>query len=213
MNKPLFILIIILFLSGCASKHYEETATGKLSGKLTVQWTRPDEFLFVPDEDDPLTFERSNGQLIIPKNMPTDGGSIPRVFWVFNSFSPWGYAPAFIIHDWLFHMKYCRIPSNEKYDVLIAGQIISEVMKTMMNNYPDVEENKFVLYSMNQAVTSDTAKDLWDNGKCPPPEAQKQIRARAFALYGDTGFEDNIKSEDNVDQVKDLQKMKLTIEF
>ncbi|MCL1124174.1 DUF1353 domain-containing protein [Shewanella surugensis] len=213
MKKHFFIFVVILFLFGCVSQHYEETATGKLSGKLKVEWISPDEFQFLPDKDDPLTFERSNGQFIQPAEMQTDGGSVPRVFWVFKSFSPWGYAPAFIIHYWLFHMKYCNISGNEKYDVLVAGQIMSEIMKTMMSKYPEIEENKFVLYSMNQAVTSDTAKDLWDNGKCPSKETQNKIRARALALYGDTDFEGNIKSEDKAKQDDNSLKMVFTIEF
>lgn len=213
IKKHRVILLFVLFLSGCVSQYYEETATGRLSGKLKVQWISPDEFQFLPDKDNPLTFERSNGEFIQPAEMQTDGGTIPRVFWVFSSFSPWGYAPAFIIHDWLFHMKYCNIPGNEEYNVFIAGQIMSEVMKTMMNKYPNIEENKFVLYSMNQAVTSDTAKDLWDNGKCLSSKAQQQIRSRAFAIYGNIDFEGNVKPENKADQMNDSPKMEFTIEF
>nr|WP_249779640.1 DUF1353 domain-containing protein [Bradyrhizobium sediminis] len=34
--------------------------------------------------------------------MYTDGGSIPRIAQIFNGLSPWGFGPAYIVHDWIF---------------------------------------------------------------------------------------------------------------
>ena len=132
MSRSLGCLLLALLSSGCAAWHYEQVKPGGLGGKLLVQWIEPDKFILVPDKDKPLTFVRHNKESIAPGRMYTDGGSIPRPFQVFRSYSPWGYAPAFIIHDWLFHAKHCKIPGHEKYDVEDAAWIMSEVMKTMM---------------------------------------------------------------------------------
>ncbi|ODB36221.1 MULTISPECIES: DUF1353 domain-containing protein [Pseudoalteromonas] len=168
--KQLGILFFITFcLCGCASKHFNDTEAGKLSGKLKVQWLKPDQFLFIPDKDDPLTFHRSSGESISPGAMYTDGGSIPRPLWAFRNYSPWGYAPAFIVHDWLFEMKHCGLPGSANYDVFIAGQVMSEIIKTLMQQHPDIEENKFVMYSMYEAVTSKIAQKLWLEGGCKQP--------------------------------------------
>lgn len=166
----LLSLLLALLLSGCASVHYEKVKTGELGGKLLVQWIEADKFILVPDKDKPLTFVRYNSESIIPGLMYTDGGSIPRPFQVFRDYSPWGYAPAFIIHDWLFHARHCKIPGYERYDVEDAAWIMSEVMKTMMEE-PKIGVHKLTLYSMFEAVRSPIAKDLWDTGKCeqPPP--------------------------------------------
>ena len=95
----LLALLVPILLSGCATYHYNHTPPGQLSGKLIVEWYKPNLFRYIPDSSDPLTFVRSNGDIVKPKEMYTDGGSIPRAFWVFKNYSPWGYGPAFVAHD------------------------------------------------------------------------------------------------------------------
>lgn len=147
---------------------YEEFHVGSLKGKLIVQWWEPDKFVFLPDKDDPLTFKRSNGETIVPNRMFTDGGSIPRQLWIFRNYSPWGYAPAFIVHDWLFHMKHCGLPGNDKYNHEIAATVMAEVTKTLMET-KKVDVAKLTLLSMYEAVDSGIAKTYWDTGKCELP--------------------------------------------
>lgn len=147
---------------------YEDFQVGSLKGKLIVQWWEPDKFVFLPDKDDPLTFKRSDGATITPGRMFTDGGSIPRPLWIFRQYSPWGYAPAFIVHDWLFHMKHCGLPGNDKYNYEIAATVMAEVMKTMMET-KKVDVAKLTLLAMYEAVDSSIAKTYWDNGKCELP--------------------------------------------
>lgn len=165
-TQLLYIAMLVPVLTACASNHYQKTQVGQLSGKLVVQWLKPDEFMFVPDKEKPLKFVRGNHQVIIPERMYTDGGSIPRPLWAIKNYSPWGYAPAFIIHDWLFEMKHCNLEGNEDYDVYEAAQVLSEVIKTLMEKNEDVEENRFVLYSMHKAVSSGIAAGLWEHGTC-----------------------------------------------
>lgn len=167
--RNLLLTMVILITSGCASVHYDRTKPGELHGKLIVQWIDHDEFIFLPDKDKPLTFTRHNKEKITPGSMYTDGGSIPRPFWVFRSYSPWGYAPAFIVHDWLFEMKHCEYDGHEDYDHEEAAWIMSEVMKTMMLQDESSLPDKFTLYTMFEAVRSPLAKKYWETGKCAPP--------------------------------------------
>jgi hypothetical protein len=167
--RILLLTIVLFILSSCATIHYSQTKPGELKGKLIVQWVDYDKFVFIPDPNTPLTFTRFNKDKITPRVMYTDGGSIPRPLWAFRGYSPWGYAPAFIIHDWLFHMKYCQIPGNEKFTVEEAAWVLSEVMKTIM--VKDVVD-KFTLYTMFEAVRSPIATNLWNTGKCEQPTFQ-----------------------------------------
>lgn len=172
-NHTVLIFIFLIIILGCTSNHYKRTKVGTLTGKLQVQWVEPDKFLFVPDKENPLTFIRHNNQSITPGTMYTDGGSIPRPLWAIKNYSPWGYAPAFIVHDWLFKMKRCNIAGNEAYDVHVAAQIMSEVIKTLMAKNENIKENQFVLYSMHRAVSSKVAENWWHNGKCEQPASNK----------------------------------------
>src|SRR5262249_41845045 len=45
---------------------------------------------------------------IVPEDMFTTGGSVPRVFCSIPGLSPWGLGPAYIIHDWLFFVHRCK---------------------------------------------------------------------------------------------------------
>jgi hypothetical protein len=181
--KALVALAATLLVSGCDDIYtgwlYDRTATGMLKGKLVVEWVDQDRFIFVPDAQEPLTFTRKNNEVVRPERMYTDGGSIPQALRALKSYSPWGYAPAFIIHDWLFVMKHCRIPGYEKYDAEIAATVMAEVMKTVMENPKYGGPNKLVHYSMYEGVRSKTAKDYWDNGACDTPSGPKSVSGAA----------------------------------
>jgi len=167
------LLVCVVFTTGCASLHYKKINSGTLKGKLLVQWIDYDKFIFTPSKNDPLVFIRYNQKEIKPGKMYTDGGSIPRALWVLKSYSPWGYAPAYIIHDWLFEMKHCGLQGNEEYDHKIAANVLAEVVKTLMEDSRYGGENKLVLYTLHKAVSSDIAKSLWYNGTCDIPRIQK----------------------------------------
>ena len=55
---------------------------------------------------------RAPGNTIQPGLMYTDGGSIPKVAQVFKGLSPWGYAPAYMIHDWMFVARHCIVDGS-----------------------------------------------------------------------------------------------------
>src|SRR6202035_300430 len=166
-------LILALSAPTCSlarAKGYDHVRVGKLEGKLLVQWLEPDKFLFIPDTVKPLKFTRSDGKVIQPGRMLTDGGSIPRPLWILRSYSPWGYAPAFIVHDWLFVMKHCKLPGYDQYTHRDAADVMAEVMKTMMET-GRVDVDKGTLEWMHMAVSSSIAGRLWENGSCVPPPA------------------------------------------
>ena len=166
MMRNIFIVAVIFLLFGCATHHYSVTKPGELKGKLKVEWIEPDKFIFRPDKDNPLTFTRYNNDTIKPGIMYTDGGSIPRPLWALRNYSPWGYAPAYIIHDWLFHMKNCQLSGYEKLTLEEAAWVLSEVMKTLMEKQG---QDILTLYSVFEAVKSPVASNLWNSGICEEP--------------------------------------------
>jgi hypothetical protein len=86
---------------------------------------------------------------------------------VFKNYSPWGYAPAFVIHDWLFHIKHCRIGAYKSYDLNEAANVMAEIMKTMMVS-GKVEQDPLTVDLMHAAVVSPVAQKYWDEGRCEP---------------------------------------------
>ena len=179
-SKVLAVLVATLFLSGCTdwffNRFYSKTDTGELKGKIIVEWIDQDRFIFIPDPKKPLTFRRKNNEIIKPGRMYTDGGTIPAALRAVKSYSPWGYAPAFIIHDWLFVMKACHLDGFEKYTLDKAATVLAEVMKTVMENPKFGGPNKLVHYSMYEAVRSKAAKDYWEHGKCNTPTGTRSLR-------------------------------------
>lgn len=171
------LLAGLFALGGCADFHYRHTAAGTLHGKVVVEWYKPNLFVYRPDGTSPLTFKRSNGAVIQPELMYTDGGSIPRAFWVFRNYSPWGYGPAFIVHDWLFQMQHCKLPGYQNYTLKDAATVMSEIMKTLMETPGFDYGSKSSMYLMYEAVQTAPARDSWEHGSCITPETLLVERA------------------------------------
>ena len=186
-NKTLLLVVSCLLATGCAGRHYDRTQVGVLEGDLIVEWRKPNSFVFIPSETEPLKYTRaSNGDVIQPDRIWTDGGSIPRQFWVFKNFSPWGYGPAFIIHDWLFHMQDCDLDGNDDYDIKTAAVIMSEVMKSLMEDPEFDYGSETSMYLMYKAVQTEPAQRAWSDGECRPVlEAPLTKPDRVFGLSFD----------------------------
>ena len=164
---------------------YDALPPGTLKGKLVVQWLEPDVFLFIPDPKSPLTFVRSTGQTITPGRMLTDGGSIPRPVWILRNYSPWGFAPAFIVHDWLFSITHCQVAGHEQYSLEESGRVMAEVMKTMIAQ-KRIDASGLTVTSMYMAVVSPVARHSWETGRCnPPPSGFTGTPIRQFELNFD----------------------------
>ena len=168
------VFFLIACLVGCASQPYRETPSAKFSGALDVRWVKNDYFLFLPNKDDPLTLVRENGTSIRPGRMYTDGGSIPRFLWGIKGYSPWGYAPAYIVHDWLFEAHQCNQAPDNTYTLSDSVSVMAESLKAVMEANPEVR-NYFVFDSVVAAISSPIAERLWDKGICKSPPFDIQI--------------------------------------
>ncbi len=150
---------------------YDSISTGKFNNLPRLYWNNRDNFIFSFDEDAPFSFEMSNGTLVTPQRMETNGGSIPRILHLFSKFSPWGYAPAFILHDWIFSAKRCGYEPFASWSLEDAADLMAESMKTLMEvGYVDfdgnrriMEKSELTLLMMRYAVVTGKARDLWEN--------------------------------------------------
>ncbi len=177
----LSLIIVVGILGGCSDFEYNKLQTGKLKGRLIIEWISRDSFRFIRHSTDPLRFTRFDGTTITPDTMVTDGGSVPAALRSVKTYSPWGFGPAFVIHDWLFQMKSCKLPGYEKLTLETSADIMAEIIKTMMEAKDYGEPDKLTLYSMHQAVKSRYAKDMWDNGVCVQVPSRAAKRARGMA--------------------------------
>ena len=167
MLAPGLLFASVLLLSGCASPGYGDTSSATFSGKLDVRWVGNNYFLFVPNPQSPLTLERADGSTITPGLMFTDGGSIPKMFWGIEGYSPWGYAPAYMVHDWLFVTEHCKDHPDSKYTFEDSVTVMAEAMKAIMESNTKVR-NYFVFDTVVGAIDSPIAEKLWEKGKCVP---------------------------------------------
>jgi hypothetical protein len=187
MRKAVFVPLIslALLLAGCAEIVYRQTDTGEFTGKLDVRWIEPDRFLYLPHEADPLRFRPAEGEVVTPRAMYTDGGSIPRLFWGIPGYSPWGYAPAYIIHDWLFVAHHCQYPEVASVTFADSARLLAEGIKTLMETGV-APQDATVLYSIYEAVRSPIAERLWnapDRCNPPAPEPTFRLRERGRLLF------------------------------
>jgi len=173
------LIAISLAVAGCASQPYRETSQAKFAGALDVRWVKNDYFLFLPNKEEPFTLLRENGERIQPGPMYTDGGSIPRFLWGVEVYSPWGYAPAYIVHDWLFEAQHCGYEPDNKYTFEDSVKVMAEGLKAVMEAAPEVR-NYFVFDAVVGAVGSPIARRLWERGSCKaPPFELKAVPERA----------------------------------
>jgi hypothetical protein len=139
-----------------------------LRGMLLIQWHDEKRFVYVPDNDKPLVFKMNDGREIRPGRMYTDGGSIPRVFWGFKGFSPWGYAPAYVLHDWLYHQHRCRqdVPP-QRYSFAESNQVLDDVIAILFKR-GTVEPNAQARSLIKWAVDN-FAQSAWREPCDPQP--------------------------------------------
>ncbi len=162
-----------------ADAFYERLKPGKFTGRLHLIWDGMDDFVFSPSEHHAFAFTTHSGRVIRPGLMYTDGGSIPQALRGFKKFSSWGYAPAYIIHDWLFTAKKCKQSPDDNWAFPATAWVMAEAIKTLMEvGYVDYQGQKVklpkaedTLYLMYLAVRSSIAKNCWENDgsvKCLP---------------------------------------------
>ena len=164
LARTMGVLVILTSLAGCADINYRKTKVGQLDGRLTVEWLGPDCFAYRPHKTEPLTYTDSTDRVITPQTMYTDGGSIPRFLWGIPQLSPWGYAPGYILHDWMFTAHRCEIKEFEFDD---SVRVLAEVIKTLMQDDRwQIPKDTLAHYAIVKGVSSVFARNSWEGGKC-----------------------------------------------
>lgn len=170
--SALFVVIAI----GLSASHLRVLAQPnskgpQLKGTLLIQWDSDQRFIYLVDPNDPLTFVTADGRTIKPGRMYTDGGSIPRIFWSAKGFSPWGYGPAYVIHDWLFHQHQCgrdAAPNNFSFEE--ANQFLEQaiaILETAKKVSPNSQARNLIKWAVDTFGQSAWA------GACSPDPASK----------------------------------------
>lgn len=186
-------------LAGCGYVNYRDAPEGIFKGALFVMWigeggnSGDGRFVYVPDQNDPLRFIRgggtAKGQEIIPEMMYTDGGSIPKQVQLFKGFSPWGYAPAYMVHDWIFVARHCitdgqanpREQKISKMSFQDSAEITAEMIKTLINTNR-VSRNDVAPRVISGTVAGPISYQRWKiKGACTKDRVSKEHRDRAEA--------------------------------
>ena len=129
-------------------------------------WTQPDLFELIPRIEKPFAFVRPNSTRIQPTNFFTDGGSIPRFVTAINGrLTPWGYGPAYLIHDWGFDRHHC----GDKTSFEEVRDMLMEALKTLMTTV--VPKDEIAFNTIYLGVSSPVARAAWNNNPptCPIP--------------------------------------------
>ncbi|MEM0935295.1 MAG: hypothetical protein AAGJ91_05240 [Pseudomonadota bacterium] len=171
--------------AGCGSVAYDALEPGEFSGSVLVLWVGENDggfgdgkFIYVPVPGDELTLQRRNPNatvsIIKPGAIYTDGGSIPRAAQVFKGFSPWGYAPAYMVHDWLFVAKKCvtdgaatpdEVPIG-RMDFIESAEILGEAIKGLIEA-KRVKPNDVAPEMISAAVAGPISRSIWfQKGGC-----------------------------------------------
>jgi hypothetical protein len=125
-------LVLLSFVAINSAFSAEKDPATDLNGILVVQWIDDKRFIYAPDPTNPLRFRARDNREIKPGRMYTDGGSIPRLFWAVRGFSPWGYAPAYVVHDWLFHQHRCKRDNPpDQFTLEQANQALDDVVSIL----------------------------------------------------------------------------------
>lgn len=145
--------------------------------------------MYVPDSNDLFSFQPSfMKKPIVPSLMYTDGGGVPHIFWSIRGLSPWGFGPAYIVHDWLFVVHRCHWPAPPEVQAITfeqLAQILPEVGKSLVKSGL-IDHNK--LEEIVWAIQTKYARDIWDRppsgDDCdhPSPTHIKSLRANGQAM-------------------------------
>lgn len=126
---------------------------------LTLRDTKaPDYFALVPRKNTPFAFRRPNtDEIITPRHMFTDGGSVPWLVQSLPNLSPWGYGPAYLIHDYLFDLHHCQ---STKLDFETARDIMMEALKTLMETGLS-PKSEWTFWAIYQGINGSAARQYW----------------------------------------------------
>jgi hypothetical protein len=184
MRAKLFAFLAAALLTACGPNIYDKAEPGEFTGRIYLMWiddggdSGSGTFVFVPVPGQELTFKRQNPAATVkeikPEMMYTDGGSVPRVAQAFKGFSPWGYAPAYMVHDWLFIARNCitdGTPIGREPDIAgmkfeESAEVMAEAIKTLVEQNM-VKENDVSEAIIPSVVGGPITRGLWEKeGAC-----------------------------------------------
>ena len=138
----------------------EDFPVGRFASVETLQlrWVSEGWFEYLPDEAAPFAFHRSNGEVVTPGHMYTDGGSIPRIFWLKKGLFPWDYGPAYLVHDWEFDLHHDSRTDKSFEEV---RDTMMEAVRTLMDG-PLAQKREWVFGRIYDGINSGVARKIWD---------------------------------------------------
>jgi hypothetical protein len=170
----LAVISLALTLGACAID-YQTLGLGRLGGRVLTMWVGENDFVNIPAPGAVFYFQTARaGNSIQPGLMYTDGGSIPRFAQILKGFSPWGFGPAYVIHDWIFFGRHCILDGQDdkRFDDVRnisfdeSAVILAEAIRTLVD-YGQVPERVFAADIISNAVDTSIARQLWDQrGAC-----------------------------------------------
>jgi len=194
------LLVLLTFvLVACANPRIDLDDPGSLEGVLMVFWVGEDNFVYYPYNKNPLTYHlpkslqaRLGGiKTIRPGLHYNDGGSIPRAVRGVEGFSPWGYGPAYAVHDWLFAAHHCietdqrdlldkrdeeETAKVDRVDFRASADILAGVIAALVleKRVPPRAVAPGAIYT---AVDSVVARNIWEdeNPKSCKPVSEKHL--------------------------------------
>ncbi len=214
--KKILAACALASLMGCSTAFYDEAPEGYFQGSLLVLWientdgdgTGDGKFVYIPDEGygNSLTFYRGTRPdgseprfpEIKPEWMYTDGGSIPTVAQGVKGLNPWGYAPAYMVHDWLFVAQKCMTDGKatdaektlEGMTFVESFEIMAEMIKTLEASNrisPGDVQPRAISWAVSQRVS----EGLWNaEGACDAnriTEVEKKLIAGRLGYDPETG--------------------------
>jgi len=186
--------IACLSLLSCGTIDISTLKKGEFKGSLFVMWvgeggsSGDGQFVFVPAPGAPLTFHRTDPRskvtTITPGMMYTDGGSIPRIGQIFEGFNPWGYAPAYMVHDWVFRARQCLNDGSDQPEYLAiadmdfndSAYMMGEAIRTLIDS-GKVKKNEIAPHVITNVVKGQTSRNLWNlHGECENNQVSKKHR-------------------------------------
>ena len=154
---------------------------GQIVDRFRIDWEKPDSFIYRKDANPGFRFVRHNGEIIEPETILTDGGSVPRILWAREGYSPWTYGPAYLIHDWIYEAHRRDMPAAKTadgtpitYTKEQADWIMAEVIKAQMEKETAEQNQKpgGILEAQNPATQQALS-----------PGKKGVSRARMFSIY------------------------------
>ena len=155
---------LLRWLTWAFRRHPDWRRLGRFSGPVVLEWKGPRDYYFRGGTG--FMFERGfhadkfapTGESIVPGDMDTDGGSIPRFAWVLPQLDPMSFLPAYLVHDWEF----------DQHHKLLSGKSFEEVNRTLVEGVYTLmmtgvaKYDLFDLHAIWDGVSSPFGQDVWD---------------------------------------------------